>query len=80
MYSVTKNDKVNNWSQETHAITPHIEFEHIKGKNNVLTDSLSRLRCLGQHDNDPEDPVQEYRKPVFETHENITHSLDNDQK
>ena len=35
MYSVTKNDKVNNWSQEMHTKTPHIEFGHIKGKNNV---------------------------------------------
>ena len=42
MYSVVKNDKVNNWSQEMHAITPHIEFEHIKGRDNILGDSLSR--------------------------------------
>ena len=52
MYSLTKNDKVSNWSQEMHAITPNIEFEYMKGKNNVLADSLSRLRCLGLHDND----------------------------
>ena len=72
MYSVTKNDKVNNWSQEMHAITPHIEFEHIKRKNNVLSDSLSILRCLGLHDdNDPEEPGQEYGKSIFETDENI---------
>ena len=56
VYSVTKNDKVNNWSQKMHTITPHIEFEHIKGKNNVLADSLSKLRHLGlQDDNDPEE-------------------------
>ena len=79
MYSVTKNDKVNNWSQEMHAITPHIESEHIKGKNNVLVDSLSRLRHFGVHDyNDPEEPGQEYRKSIFETNENIIYSLDDD--
>ena len=39
-----KNDKVNNWSQQMHAITPDIEFKHIKGKDNVLMDSLSRLK------------------------------------
>ena len=32
MDSVMKND---NWSQEMHVIMPHIEFEHIKGKDNV---------------------------------------------
>ena len=32
LYSLMKNDKENNWSQKMHAITPHIEFEHIKGK------------------------------------------------
>ena len=33
MYSVKKNDKVSNWSQEMHVITPYIDFEHIKGKD-----------------------------------------------
>ena len=61
MYLVPKHDKVNNWSQEIHAITPHIEFKHIKGKENVLMDSFSRLRCLGLHDdNNPAEPGQEY--------------------
>ena len=51
-----------------HAVTPHMEFEHIKGKNNVLADSLSCLRCLGLHDdNDPEQPNPEYWKSIFET-------------
>ena len=40
VYSLTKTIKVDNWSQEIHSITPHIEFEHIKGKENVLADSL----------------------------------------
>ena len=44
IYSVTKNDKVNNWSTEIHSITPHTDFEHIKGKENVLVYSLLRLR------------------------------------
>ena len=50
-----------------HPITPHIKFEHIKGKDNVLADSLARLRCLGLHDdNDPEQPGQEYGKSILE--------------
>ena len=68
VYSVTKNDKVNNWSQEIHSISPHIEFEHNKGKENVLADSLSRFRCLGLHeDNDPEELEHEYGKSMFLT-------------
>ena len=63
-----------------HAIPPHIEFEHIKGKENVLADSLPRQRCLGLHDdNDPEHPGQEYSKSIFDTDKNIINSLDNDQ-
>ena len=66
VYSVTKNDKVNNWSQEMHAIILHIEFEHSKGKENVLADRVSRVRFLGLHDdNDPEESGQEYGKSVL---------------
>ena len=55
-----------------HAKTNHIEFKHIKGKDNVLVDSLSGLRHLGLHDdNDPEKPGQEYGKSIFDTDENI---------
>ena len=55
IYSVNRNDMVNNWSHEIHAITPYIDFKHVKGKENMLVDSLSRLRCLGIYeDNDPE--------------------------
>ena len=63
-----------------HAITPHFEFKHIKGKENSLVDSLSRLRYLGLHDdNDPEGPGQEYGKSIFNTDENMINSLDSDQ-
>ena len=80
MYLVTKNEKQNNWQQEMHAITPHIESQHIKGESNVLPESLSRLKQLGLYDdNDPEKPGQEYSKSIYKTDENIIHSLDNDQ-
>ena len=75
---INKNDEVNNWSQEMHAITSHIEFKHIIGKENILADNLSRLRYLGLHDdNDPE--YQEYGKYIFDIYENMTNSLDSDQ-
>ena len=49
-----------------HAITPCIDFEHIKGKDNALADSLQRLRHLGLHDdNDPEEPGQECSKSIL---------------
>ena len=55
MYSVTKNGSVSNWSQEIHAITPYTDFEHTKGKENVLVDTVSRLRTLGLYKvNEPE--------------------------
>ena len=37
----TLNDKVNNWAIELE--TYRIKFEHIKGKSNVLADTLSRF-------------------------------------
>ena len=77
---VTKNDKVNNCSHEIHSITPHIEFEHIKRKKNVLAESLSRLRCVGLHDdNDPEEPGQEHGKSIFDAHKNTVNSIKSDQ-
>ena len=66
IYSVMKNDKVNNWSQEIHALTPYIEFEHIKVKENILADSLSKLKPLGLYEaNTPEKEGHEYGKSIF---------------
>ena len=80
MYTVTKNDKVNTSSQEIHSNTRHIEFEHIKGKENILVNSLSRLRYLDLcEDNDPEDSGYEYGKSIFNMVENILSSLDSNQ-
>ena len=54
IYSVTGKDKVSNWSQEIHLITPYTQFDHIKGKENILADSLLRLKTLGLYkDNYP---------------------------
>ena len=77
VYSVTKTDKENNWSQKIHAIIPHIESKHIKGKENILANSLSRLRWLGLHDdNDLEKPGQEYGKSIFDMDGNMVNSTD----
>ena len=45
---------------------PHIEFQNIKGKENILVDSLSRLRHLGLHeDNDPEGSDKNMASPFL---------------
>ena len=77
VYSVTKTDEVSIWPQEIDSITPHIEFDLIKGKENALADILSRLRCLGLHDdNDPEESGQEYGKSIFDMDENTVNNVD----
>ena len=43
-------------------------------------DSLSRLRCLGLHDdNDPDKCGQEYSKSIFDTDKNKINSLASEQ-
>ena len=50
IYSVTNNNKVNIWSQEIYAITPYINFKHMKGKENMLANRLLRLKSLGLYE------------------------------
>ena len=45
-----KNDKVNNWSQEIHAINPHVEFEHIKRKENIFSWQFIKAKTLGLYE------------------------------
>ena len=37
----TKNTLTQNWALEIFLITPYIMFKHIKGKENILADSLT---------------------------------------
>ena len=61
----TLNSKVNNWAMELEAF--NIEFNYIKGSNNVLADTMSRLVNIApdtqQH---PEGPGYEFGYAVFE--------------
>ena len=80
IYSITKNNKVNNWSQEIHAITPILISNISRGKKMSLWTVLSRLRCLGVYeDNDPKKSGYEYEKSIFDTDENTVHSIDSNQ-
>ena len=66
IYSITRNDKANNWSHEIKSIATYIDFEHINGKENILANTLSRLQTLDLYeDNDPEKPGHEYGKCIF---------------
>ena len=44
------NSKVNNWAMELEAF--NIQFDYIKGSNNILADTLSRLIAI-----DPDTPT-----------------------
>ena len=59
----TLNSKVNNWAMELEAF--NIQFDYIKGQNNVLTDTLSHLADI-----DPDTPLtpegQGYGYTIFD--------------
>ena len=65
LHKNTLNSKVNNWAMELEAF--NIEFDYIKGSNNVLVDTMSRLVDIDpdtqQH---PEGPGYEFGYAVFE--------------
>ena len=67
IYSVMENGKVNNWSQEIHAITPYIDLKHIKEKENILADSWSWLQTLSLYEvNEPKKEGHKYSKIHFQ--------------
>ena len=48
-----------NWALDIFSIMPYITFEHIKGKDNILADSLSHLQCLGLYEKIPPEKLGE---------------------
>ena len=67
----TLNSKVNNWAMELEAF--NIQFDYIKGSNNILADTLS---CLISIDPDtptmPEEPGYEFGYAIFEEFPKVT--------
>ena len=56
------------WPQEIQVILPFIGLNHIKGRDNILADSLLRLEILGLYEaNDPKELGSEYGKSIFDT-------------
>ena len=67
-----KNVLTQNWAFEIFSISPHITFQHIKGKDNILADHLSHLQCLGLCEKSlPEKPGGEYGITIFDEGETI---------
>ena len=61
----TLNSKVNNWAMELE--TFNIQFDYIKGSNNILADTLSRLIAIDPDTpTTPEEPGYEFGYAIFE--------------
>ena len=65
LHKNTLNSKINNWAMELESF--NIQFEHIKGQNNVLADTLSHLIDIDPDTQlTPEGKGYEYGYAVFE--------------
>ena len=75
---MTKNNKVNNWTMECHAICKSITLEYIEGKKNILCNSLTRIQYFDLYDSkNAEKPGYLFGKPDSEELEGeIKHSED----
>ena len=61
----TLNSKVNNWAMELEAF--NIQFDYIKGSNNILADTLSHLIAIDPDTpTTPEEPGYEFGYAIFE--------------
>ena len=59
------NSKVNNWAMELEAF--NIQFDYIKGSNNILADTLSHLIAIDPDTpTTPEEPGYEFGYAIFE--------------
>ena len=67
----TLNSKVNNWTMELEAF--NIQFDYIKGSNNILEDTLSRLISINpETPTTPEEPGYEFGYAIFEEFPKVT--------
>ena len=65
------NSKVNNWAMELEAF--NIQFDYIKGSNNILADTLSRLISIDPDTPTmPEEPGYEFGYAIFEEFPKVT--------
>ena len=67
----TLNSKVNNWAMELEAF--NIQFDYIKGSNNILADTLSHLISIDPDTPTmPEEPGYEFGYAIFEEFPKVT--------
>ena len=67
----TLNSIVNNWAMELEAF--NIQFDYIKGSNNILADTLSRLISIDPDTpTTPEEPGYEFGYAIFEEFPKVT--------
>ena len=67
----TLNSKVNNWAMELEAFS--IQFDYIKGSNNILADTLSHLISIDPDTSTmPEEPGYEFGYAIFEEFPKVT--------
>ena len=65
LFKNTLNSKVNNWAMELEAL--NIQFDYIKGSNNILADTLSSLIAIDPDTpTTPEEPGYEFGYAIFE--------------
>ena len=65
------NSKVNNWAMELEAF--NIQFDYIKGSNNILADTLSHLISIDPDTpTTPEEPGYEFGYAIFEEFPKVT--------
>ena len=65
------NSKVNNWAMELEAF--NIQFDYIKGSNNILADTLSHLIVIDPDTPTmPEEPGYEFGYAIFEEFPKVT--------
>ena len=70
----TLNSKVNNWAMELEAF--NIQFDYIKGSNNILADTLSHLIAIDPDTpTTPEEPGYEFGYAIFEEVQTKTYEV-----
>ena len=74
IYSNTTNDRLMAWAQDLFTITPHIEFEHLKGSQNILSDAIMRIKSfflynkiVPIHESHNEVPPYVCPSPIFDS-------------
>ena len=73
----TKNTLTQNWALDTFLITPYITLKHIKGKDNILANSLTQLQRLGLYEKSPcQEDDKDHKIIIFDEGESIKITAD----